>query len=68
MHRYDDLKNYRNERSLLLAQIREDIEEAWYQWELQQNDLDVPALQQMSAEQVSFLPGDFAYKCPDNQE
>ncbi|KAK9859316.1 hypothetical protein WJX84_005853 [Apatococcus fuscideae] len=49
---YDDLKNYRNERSLLLAQIREDIEEAWYQWELQQNDLDVPALQQMSAEQV----------------
>lgn len=51
--RYDDLANYRNERSLFLAQIREEIEEAWYTWEVQQH-VDEAALRQMTPEQVAI--------------
>ena len=54
LSRYDDLANYRNERSLFLAEIREDIEEAWYSWEVQQH-VNEAALRQMTPEQVSHL-------------
>ncbi|KAK9818876.1 hypothetical protein WJX74_006066 [Apatococcus lobatus] len=49
---YDDLTNYRNERSIFFAQIREDIEEAWYPWELEQLPANVDELQQMNPKQV----------------
>jgi hypothetical protein len=42
---YDDLQNYSNERSLYLSKIREQIEEAWQEWELAQ--IDVAALKQL---------------------
>ncbi|KAK9837046.1 hypothetical protein WJX74_004325 [Apatococcus lobatus] len=48
---YDDLANYGNERSLFLAEIREDIEEAWYAWEVQQH-VDEAGMKTMSPEQV----------------
>lgn len=37
---YDDLRNYNNERSIYLAQLRHSIEEPWQQWELGQFDVD----------------------------
>jgi hypothetical protein len=40
---YDDLRRYTNERSLYLRTVRDQIEEAWQQWELAQ--LDVAAYQ-----------------------
>lgn len=36
---YDDLRNYTNERSPYLQQVRDQIETAWQQWELAQIDL-----------------------------
>jgi hypothetical protein len=39
---FDDLNNYRNERSAYLREIRERIEGSWQTWEL--SHLDVPAL------------------------
>ena len=35
---YDDLRHYTNERSLYLRTVRDQIEEAWQQWELAQLD------------------------------
>lgn len=37
---YDDLANYRNERSLFLMKIRNDIETRWQRWETDKWDLD----------------------------
>ncbi len=36
---YDDLRHYTNERSLYLRTVRDQIEEAWQQWELAQLDI-----------------------------
>lgn len=38
---YDDLRHYTNERSLYLRKVRDQIEEAWQQWEAAQLDLTV---------------------------
>lgn len=38
---YDDLRHYTNERSLYLRKVRDQIEEAWQQWEAAQFDLAV---------------------------
>lgn len=40
---YDDLRHYTNERSFYLKTIRDQIEDAWQQWELAQ--LDIAAYQ-----------------------
>lgn len=37
---YDDLRNYSNERSIYLAQLRNSIEEPWQQWELGHFDIE----------------------------
>jgi Iron-containing redox enzyme len=37
---YDDLRNYDNERSIYLQQIRDRIETAWQKWELGQIDIE----------------------------
>ena len=47
---YDDLQNYKNERSLYLQKIRNQIECAWLDWELAQ--IDVEALKQLDVEAV----------------
>ncbi|MBF2064632.1 MAG: iron-containing redox enzyme family protein [Calothrix sp. C42_A2020_038] len=47
---YDDLRNYENERSLYLQQVRNTIETAWQQWELAQ--IDVNALQKLDVKQA----------------
>lgn len=47
---YDDLRNYKNERSPYLSAVRDRIERAWQQWELSQ--LDVAVLQQMDVQQT----------------
>ena len=54
--RYDDLKNYSNERSLYLAQLRDSIEGPWQAWELSQ--IDVEALKALSINEVRC-----AYAC-----
>ena len=48
--RYDDLKNYSNERSIYLAQLRDSIEGPWQAWELSQ--IDVEALKALSTDEV----------------
>jgi hypothetical protein len=35
-NRYDDLRNYSNERIIYLAKLRDTIEAAWQGWELEQ--------------------------------
>ena len=52
--RYDDLKNYSNERSLYLAQLRDSIEGPWQAWELSQ--VDVEALKALSIDEVRCRP------------
>jgi hypothetical protein len=52
---YDDLQNYRNERSLYLQQIRNQIETAWQKWEIVQ--IDVTALQQLDVKQALIERG-----------
>ncbi|KAK9830964.1 hypothetical protein WJX81_003304 [Elliptochloris bilobata] len=47
---YDDLKNYSNERSLYLAQLRDSIEGPWQAWELSQ--IDVDALKTLSTDEI----------------
>ncbi|MBW4683035.1 MAG: iron-containing redox enzyme family protein [Microcoleus vaginatus WJT46-NPBG5] len=47
---YDDLRRYTNERSAYLQTVRNQIEDAWQQWEISQ--LDVATLQQLNVEQV----------------
>lgn len=47
---YDDLRRYTNERSAYLRTVRDQIEDAWQQWELSQ--LDVATVQQLNVEQV----------------
>lgn len=50
VHRYDDLRNYSNERSLYLAQLRHSIEEPWQQWE--SSHFDIEAYKSKTVEQV----------------
>lgn len=50
LHRYDNLRNYSNERSLYLAQLRDSIEEPWQQWEL--SHFDVESYKSKTVEQV----------------
>ncbi|PMB23243.1 iron-containing redox enzyme family protein [Fischerella thermalis] len=47
---YDDLRHYKNERSLYLHQVRNQIEAAWQEWELDQ--IDVVGLQQLDVKQA----------------
>ncbi|MEA5447376.1 iron-containing redox enzyme family protein [Leptolyngbya sp. CCNP1308] len=47
---YDDLRHYRNERSLYLQWVRDRIESVWQQWELEQ--IDVESLKQQNVEQT----------------
>ncbi|MBE9169043.1 iron-containing redox enzyme family protein [Pleurocapsales cyanobacterium LEGE 06147] len=47
---YDDLQHYTNERSLYLKTVRDEIEEAWQQWEAAQ--LDVAAYREMNVRQA----------------
>ncbi|MFQ4137499.1 iron-containing redox enzyme family protein [Nodosilinea sp. PGN35] len=47
---YDDLQHYKNERSLYLQWVRDRIELAWQQWELEQ--IDVESLRQQNVEQT----------------
>ncbi|MBD2460507.1 iron-containing redox enzyme family protein [Oscillatoria sp. FACHB-1407] len=47
---YDDLSHYTNERSPYLHQIREQIEQVWQAWELQQMDVD--ALKSLDVKQA----------------
>jgi hypothetical protein len=62
---YDDLRRYTNERSLYLRTVRDQIEEAWQQWELAQLDptayqgIDVrQALRDRFAADVDPAPSD----------
>lgn len=50
VHRYDDLRNYSNERSVYLAQLRDSIEAPWQQWEL--GHFDVESYKSKTVEQV----------------
>ena len=50
LHRYDDLRNYSNERSLYLAQLRRSIEEPWQQWE--SSHFDIESYKSKTVEQV----------------
>lgn len=47
---YDDLRHYTNERSFYLQAIRNQIEDAWQQWEIAQ--LDLVAYQAMDVRQT----------------
>ena len=49
--RYDDLRNYSNERSIYLAKLRDTIEKPWQQWELDQVDSNINS--SMSPSQVT---------------
>lgn len=44
------MKNYSNERSIYLAQLRDSIEAPWQAWELSQ--IDVDALKALSTDEV----------------
>ena len=50
LHRYDDLRNYSNERSVYLAQLRDSIEAPWQEWEL--GHFDVESYKSKTVEQV----------------
>ncbi len=50
---FDDLSNYRNERSAYLREVRERIEGAWHTWEL--SHLDVAALVREDVRDVRLL-------------
>ena len=50
LHRFDDLRNYSNERSLYLAQLRHSIEEPWQQWE--SSHFDIQSYKSKTVEQV----------------
>lgn len=56
---YDDLRNYNNERSIYLAQLRHSIEQPWQQWETAHFDVDayksksVEELQDMVRQQAA---------------
>ena len=52
---YDDLRNYTNERSIWLANLRDRIEEQWQAWELEQLDQAARISRDMPLEQVSLL-------------
>ncbi|MBD2005301.1 MULTISPECIES: iron-containing redox enzyme family protein [Cyanophyceae] len=47
---YDDLRHYTNERSIYLQLVRDQIEEAWQNWEIAQ--IDVAALQKLDPKQA----------------
>jgi len=53
---YDDLRHYKNERSVYLQWIRDRIEDVWQAWELAQ--LDVAHLQQLDVKQALIERGD----------
>ncbi|MFQ5677197.1 MAG: iron-containing redox enzyme family protein, partial [bacterium] len=46
---YDDLKRYKNERSLYIRTIRDQIEEAWQAWEIKW--FDISALKEIKVEE-----------------
>lgn len=46
---YDDLKRYKNERSVYLRSIRDRIEETWQSWEMK--FLDCPALKELNIDE-----------------
>ncbi len=50
LYRYDDLRNYSNERSIYLAKLRDTIEEPWQKWEL--NHVDPAINSQLTPSQV----------------
>lgn len=62
--RFDDLRNYQNERSVWLSQLREQIEEPWQAWEQQQmmaaSDSQSPGQQQLPQQSnhhgISVMP------------
>ena len=47
------MKNYSNERSIYLAQLRDSIEAPWQAWELSQ--IDVEALKALSTDEVRTI-------------
>lgn len=47
---YDDLQNYKNERSTYLRKIRDQIEEPWQAWELSQ--MDVESIKKLDVKQA----------------
>lgn len=47
---YDDLQNYKNERSNYLRKIRDQIEEPWQAWELSQ--IDVESIKKLDVKQA----------------
>jgi hypothetical protein len=53
---YDDLRHYNNERSLYLYKVREHIEAAWQQWELEQ--IDIAALKKVDVGQALLARAD----------
>ena len=55
-HRYDDLRNYTNERSIWLANLRDRIEEQWQAWELEQLDGAARISRDTPLEQASSAP------------
>lgn len=50
LRRYDDLKNYSNDRSIFLANLRDAIEAPWQAWELQQ----LPVRRDLAIEEVDI--------------
>lgn len=52
--RYDDLRNYSNDRSVYLAQLRDSIEEPWQAWELAQLSTPVSEYKDLTPQQVGF--------------
>lgn len=48
LSRYDELRNYSNDRSIFLATLRDTIEAPWQSWELQQ----LPVRRNLAPEQV----------------
>ena len=46
---YDQLQEYKNERSVYLRSVRDRIEETWQEWEM--NRLNVPALKEIAVEE-----------------
>ena len=53
--RYDDLRNYSNERSIYLAKLRDTIEGPWQKWELDQVDSTIHSELSPSEVGLSFL-------------
>lgn len=59
---YDDLQNYKNERSAYLRKIRDQIEEPWQAWELSQ--LDVESIKKLDVKQALIERGEYDLNPP----